>query len=152
MPYWIGGGVVVLLLAIGVTVNLGRDTGTASTSLSRTAPPSTTTAAPTTTVAPVVETVVAPQPAPAAPTTARVSRTAVGPPVPAPVVTTVQPPPASTTVVEQPPPTTGPGPLYANCDEVVAAGAAPIPWTDPDFRPEFDTDDDGVGCEPGQPA
>ena len=38
-------------------------------------------------------------------------------------------------------------PVYANCDDVRAAGAAPIHPGDPGFQPKFDRDDDGVGCE-----
>lgn len=36
---------------------------------------------------------------------------------------------------------------YDNCDAVRAAGAAPIFEGDPGFRPQFDGDGDGVGCE-----
>lgn len=36
---------------------------------------------------------------------------------------------------------------YANCTEVRAAGAAPILLGEPGFRPAFDRDGDGVGCE-----
>ena len=39
------------------------------------------------------------------------------------------------------------GVYYANCDEVRAAGAAPIRPGDPGWRKAFDRDDDGVGCE-----
>ncbi|MFC0674225.1 excalibur calcium-binding domain-containing protein [Brachybacterium hainanense] len=36
---------------------------------------------------------------------------------------------------------------YKNCDEVRAAGKAPIRAGDPGFRKKFDRDGDGVGCE-----
>jgi endonuclease YncB( thermonuclease family) len=36
---------------------------------------------------------------------------------------------------------------YQNCDEVRAAGAAPIRAGDPGWQTKFDRDDDGVGCE-----
>ena len=49
-------------------------------------------------------------------------------------------------------PTPTPAPLkpaasYANCTEVKAAGAAPIRAGEPGWQPEFDRDNDGVGCE-----
>jgi hypothetical protein len=40
-----------------------------------------------------------------------------------------------------------PEPVYANCSEVRAAGAAPIRAGDPGFEPKFDRDGDGIGCE-----
>lgn len=36
---------------------------------------------------------------------------------------------------------------FANCSEVAAAGLAPIPSSHPDFRKQFDADDNGLGCE-----
>lgn len=36
---------------------------------------------------------------------------------------------------------------YQNCADVEAAGEAPIHKSHPDFRPKFDADGDGVGCE-----
>jgi hypothetical protein len=36
---------------------------------------------------------------------------------------------------------------YANCDAVRAAGKAPIHPGDPGWRPKFDADHDGEGCE-----
>lgn len=36
---------------------------------------------------------------------------------------------------------------YRNCKEVWQAGKAPIREGDPGFRPQFDGDKDGVGCE-----
>lgn len=36
---------------------------------------------------------------------------------------------------------------FANCSEVAAAGLAPIPLSHPDFRKQFDADDNGLGCE-----
>ncbi|AEV86398.1 nuclease [Actinoplanes sp. SE50] len=49
---------------------------------------------------------------------------------------------------------TSPPVSYADCDAVIAAGAAPIRTGQPGFRKAFDTDGDGVGCEPadGVPA
>ncbi|MEU4694147.1 excalibur calcium-binding domain-containing protein [Actinoplanes sp. NPDC023714] len=38
---------------------------------------------------------------------------------------------------------------YANCAAVEAAGKAPILEGEPGFRPAFDRDGDGVGCEQG---
>ena len=38
-------------------------------------------------------------------------------------------------------------PVYANCDAVRAAGAAPIHPGDPGFEQKFDRDKDGVGCD-----
>ena len=36
---------------------------------------------------------------------------------------------------------------FQNCADVEAAGEAPIHKSHPDFRPKFDADGDGVGCE-----
>ena len=36
---------------------------------------------------------------------------------------------------------------FANCSEVAAAGLAPISSSHPDFRKQFDTDNNGLGCE-----
>lgn len=41
----------------------------------------------------------------------------------------------------------GGGAYYQNCDDVRAAGAAPIFRGDPGFQAKFDRDGDGVGCE-----
>lgn len=49
-----------------------------------------------------------------------------------------------------PPPTTSPDPkpdAFVNCDEVRAAGAAPILASHPRFQASLDADSDGVGCE-----
>jgi len=37
---------------------------------------------------------------------------------------------------------------YAGCNEVRAAGAAPLYRGQPGYRPEMDGDDDGIACEP----
>lgn len=37
--------------------------------------------------------------------------------------------------------------IYNNCDEVKAAGAAPIHSGDPGFSTDLDRDGDGVACE-----
>jgi hypothetical protein len=44
------------------------------------------------------------------------------------------------------PPTTA-AVTYANCDEVKAAGAAPIHAGDPGYNTDLDRDGDGVACE-----
>ena len=36
---------------------------------------------------------------------------------------------------------------FTNCSEVAAAGLAPIPSSHPDFRKQFDADNNGLGCE-----
>ena len=36
---------------------------------------------------------------------------------------------------------------FANCSQVAAAGLAPIPSSHPDFRKQFDADNNGLGCE-----
>ncbi|MFR9796068.1 excalibur calcium-binding domain-containing protein [Streptomyces sp. MS06] len=41
----------------------------------------------------------------------------------------------------------GPSPSYENCDEVRAAGAAPLHWWEPGYAPHLDRDGDGVACE-----
>jgi hypothetical protein len=38
-------------------------------------------------------------------------------------------------------------PYYANCDDARAKGAAPINAGQPGYRPELDSDSDGIGCE-----
>ena len=40
-----------------------------------------------------------------------------------------------------------PSVFYEDCDAVRAAGADPIRVGDPGYRPELDSDGDGVGCE-----
>lgn len=42
--------------------------------------------------------------------------------------------------------------LYASCDEVRAAGKAPLRSGEPGYRPEMDADGDGIACEPYHPA
>lgn len=37
---------------------------------------------------------------------------------------------------------------YSGCNEVRAAGLAPLYRGDPGYRPEMDGDDDGIACEP----
>ena len=37
---------------------------------------------------------------------------------------------------------------YSSCDEVRAAGKAPLRAGEPGYRPEMDGDGDGVACEP----
>ena len=39
-------------------------------------------------------------------------------------------------------------PVFANCAEARAAGAAPVRRGDPGYGPHLDRDNDGVGCEP----
>ena len=53
----------------------------------------------------------------------------------------LQPPPPP------PPPNEAEEVYYRNCKEVWQAGKAPIREGDPGFRPQFDGDKDGVGCE-----
>jgi hypothetical protein len=45
------------------------------------------------------------------------------------------------------PPAPASGPGWLNCDDVRAAGAAPIHSWEPGFEARFDRDNDGVGCE-----
>jgi hypothetical protein len=40
-----------------------------------------------------------------------------------------------------------PGVYYANCDDARAKGAAPVYAASPGYRPELDSDHDGIGCE-----
>jgi hypothetical protein len=37
---------------------------------------------------------------------------------------------------------------YSGCNEVRAAGKAPLHAGQPGYRPDMDGDDDGIGCEP----
>jgi hypothetical protein len=53
---------------------------------------------------------------------------------PAPIVEAQAPVPASV--------------YYSGCNEVRAAGAAPLLIGEPGYRPEMDGDDDGIACEP----
>ena len=39
---------------------------------------------------------------------------------------------------------------YAGCDQVRAAGKAPLHAGEPGYRPELDPDGDGIACEPGR--
>jgi len=41
---------------------------------------------------------------------------------------------------------------YSGCDEVRAAGKAPLRVGEPGYRPEMDGDGDGIACEPYHPA
>jgi len=41
---------------------------------------------------------------------------------------------------------------YSGCDEVRAAGKAPLRAGEPGYRPEMDGDGDGIACEPYHPA
>lgn len=41
-----------------------------------------------------------------------------------------------------------PAVFYPTCRAARAAGAAPIPRISPDYRPQLDTDHDGIACEP----
>lgn len=61
--------------------------------------------------------------------------------------TTVTTTPGTSSAPPRDVPAGGPEPVYENCDEVRAAGAAPIYRGDPGFREKFDRDGDGVGCE-----
>ncbi|MHA7280503.1 GmrSD restriction endonuclease domain-containing protein [Arthrobacter sp. MDT2-2] len=85
--------------------------------------------------APVVPEPVAPpvvEPAPVAPPVVEPVPVAPAPVAPAPVA---------------PAPAPAPAPVYANCSEVRAAGAAPIVAGSPGFQPKFDRDGDGIGCD-----
>ncbi|MCW2637407.1 MAG: Excalibur calcium-binding domain protein [Blastococcus sp.] len=44
-------------------------------------------------------------------------------------------------------PAGNPDPYYENCDDARARGAAPVYEGDPGYRPELDSDSDGIGCE-----
>lgn len=69
----------------------------------------------------------------------------VAPPVeqaPAPTVPEEQAPPAPVAPVAPPG-----GPVFANCDEARAAGAAPLYAGSPGYAPKLDGDKDGVACE-----
>ncbi|MXP29550.1 calcium-binding protein [Porphyrobacter algicida] len=41
-----------------------------------------------------------------------------------------------------------PGYKYSGCDEVRAAGVAPLFSSEPGFSDRLDGDGDGIGCEP----
>jgi hypothetical protein len=67
-------------------------------------------------------------------------------PAPAPEPTPPPPEPEPT----PPPPESEPTPeavSYANCDEVRAAGKAPLHEGDPGYSTKLDRDKDGVACE-----
>ncbi|WDF34815.1 excalibur calcium-binding domain-containing protein [Arthrobacter agilis] len=67
------------------------------------------------------------------------------PAAPAPVP--VAPAPDAPAPVAPAPVAPAPAPVYANCDAVRAAGAAPISAGTPGFQPKFDRDGDGIGCD-----
>lgn len=65
-----------------------------------------------------------------------------------PTVATTSPPPAPTTTAK--PATTVPattGTYYGSCDDVRAAGAAPLRRGEPGYRPGLDRDNDGIACD-----
>ena len=70
----------------------------------------------------------------------------------APAVETAAPSPVPASAAPAPKPAPAPNPapsdvVYKNCNEVRAAGAAPIRTGEPGFSTRFDGDGDGVGCE-----
>lgn len=72
------------------------------------------------------------------------------PPAPAPVVEAppAPPEPAPAPVVEPPAPApAAPVVTYANCDEVKAAGAAPLSSGQPGYQKKLDRDGDGIACD-----
>jgi hypothetical protein len=76
-----------------------------------------------------------------------ITLTVTAPPVltePAPVV---EPAPAPAPVVEAPAPAPAPVVSYANCDEVKAAGVAPITRDQPGYASKLDRDGDGIACD-----
>jgi len=42
--------------------------------------------------------------------------------------------------------------MYKNCGQVRSAGKAPLLRGQPGYRPELDTDNDGIACEVGKPT
>ena len=97
--------------------------------------------------------------APDAPTTMAVPTTTTAPPTTVPVAapptteapTTAAPTvPASTAPASTKPPVTPPAVVnvsYKNCDEVRAAGKAPLHKGEPGYSSKLDSDGDGVACE-----
>ncbi|MHA7181596.1 GmrSD restriction endonuclease domain-containing protein [Arthrobacter sp. MDB2-24] len=69
----------------------------------------------------------------------------VAPPVVEPVP--VAPAPVAPAPVAPAPVAPAPAPVYANCSDVRAAGAAPIAAGSPGFQSKFDRDGDGIGCD-----
>ena len=70
-----------------------------------------------------------------------------------PTTTTVAPTTSTTAPAITTPPvpeTTVPEVEFANCDEAIEAGAAPIFETDPGYAPNLDSDGDGIACEVDQ--
>jgi hypothetical protein len=57
------------------------------------------------------------------------------------------PPPGKGTYMPPAQAAAPPGVHYANCDDARAQGKAPVLSTDPGYRPELDSDHDGIGCE-----
>jgi hypothetical protein len=55
--------------------------------------------------------------------------------------------PGLTPTIEEPIEEAADEPVYANCTEVRAAGAAPIHPGDPGFQPKFDRSGNGIGCQ-----
>ncbi len=127
---------LVLPVAVSLVMVAGGCSGsTKSLSPATTIGPSTTLDSATTTVLPLgspdsttASTPAAPE-APETPTTPTTPAAATGAPPPSPAA-----PSAPTSV-------------YGSCDEVRAAGKAPIRRGDPGFTPSLDRDGDGTGCE-----
>jgi len=67
-------------------------------------------------------------------------------PEPAPVVEAPAPAPEPAPVVEAPVPA-APVVSYANCDEVKAAGKAPLAADQPGYASKLDRDGDGIACD-----
>jgi hypothetical protein len=80
-------------------------------------------------------------------------------PEPAPVVEAPAPAPEPAPVVEAPAPAPEPAPVveapvpaapvvsYSNCDEVKAAGKAPLAADQPGYASKLDRDGDGIACD-----
>jgi hypothetical protein len=67
-------------------------------------------------------------------------------PEPAPVVEAPAPAPEPAPVVEAPAPA-APVVSYSNCDEVKAAGKAPLAADQPGYASKLDRDGDGIACD-----
>ena len=64
----------------------------------------------------------------------------------APIVPVTAPPPTSTVAPKKTPTPNASTVVYKNCDEVRAAGKAPLHRGDPGYTPELDHNGDGVAC------
>ncbi|MFE7746364.1 excalibur calcium-binding domain-containing protein [Nocardia sp. NPDC057455] len=131
----------LVLLLIGVITPEKQSHETTTPPSNTPAPATQTTAASTTPTATITVEQPPPQPfVPAPASTPAPAPTAVPAPPPAPA-------PTPTAAPAPPRPPSSASVFYPDCDAARAAGAAPLRRGEPGYRPQLDSDHDGVACE-----